>query len=96
MATKFTKTVKNAKRGIAFSKKFKHRLSGALVLFLLLLFSCALFVWWKEKDFTGSFWDSVWSVLFTLIGQGEFATSPHTFWGRIIDFRRGIVRSSLC
>ncbi|MBQ7576814.1 MAG: potassium channel protein [Synergistaceae bacterium] len=86
MATKFTKTVKNAKRGIAFSKKFKYRLSGALILFLALLFSCALFVWWKEKDFTGSFWDSVWSVLFTLIGQGEFATSPHTFWGRIIVF----------
>lgn len=86
MANKFANTVKAANFGRAVSKKFKHRLLGALVLFLLLLFSCALFVWWQEKNFAGSFWDSVWSVLFTLIGQGEFATSPHTFWGRIIVF----------
>mgnify|MGYP002627270033 FL=1 len=30
--------------------------------------------------------DSLWTVLFTLIGQGEFATSPHTMWGRVIVF----------
>ena len=28
----------------------------------------------------------MWSVLFTLIGQGEFAASPNTFAGRIIVF----------
>ena len=90
MSNKFTKTVNNAKRGIALSKKFRHRLSGALALLLLLLFTCALFVWWQERNFAGSYWDSVWSVLFTLIGQGEFATSPHTFWGRIIVFALSI------
>ena len=90
MSNKFTKNVNNAKRGIALSKKFRHRLSGALALLLLLLFTCALFVWWQERNFAGSYWDSVWSVLFTLIGQGEFATSPHTFWGRIIVFALSI------
>lgn len=85
-AKKFIKTVKNAKRGIAFSKKFKHRLLGSFVLFFGLLFGCALLVWWQEKNFTGSYLDSLWSVLFTLIGQGEFASSPKTFGGRIIVF----------
>lgn len=85
-AKKFVKTVKNAKRGIAFSKKFKHRLLGSLILFFGLLFGCALLVWWQEKNFTGSYLDSLWSVLFTLIGQGEFASSPKTFGGRIIVF----------
>ena len=85
-AKNFIKTVKNAKRGIAFSKKFKHRLIGSLALFLGLLLGCALLVWWQEKNFTGSYIDSLWSVLFTLIGQGEFAASPRTFGGRIIVF----------
>lgn len=86
MASRFIKTVKNARRGINFSKRFKHRFIGSLILFLLTLASCTWFVWWQEKNFEGSYWDSLWSVLFTLIGQGEFASSPHTFWGRIIVF----------
>ena len=85
-AKKFIKTVKNAKRGINFSKKFKHRLLGSLVLFLGLLFGSAFLVWWQEKNFTGRYIDALWSVLFTLIGQGEFASSPQTFGGRIIVF----------
>ena len=85
-AKNFVKTVKNAKRGIKFSKKFSHRLLGASLLFFGLLFGCALLVWWQEKNFTGSYFDSLWSVLFTLIGQGEFASSPKTFGGRIIVF----------
>ncbi len=51
-----------------------------------LIGASALFVWWQERNFTGSYFDSLWTVLFTLIGQGEFATSPHTMWGRIIVF----------
>lgn len=86
MSARFAKTVKNARRGINFSKRFKHRLLGSLTLFLLLLFSCTLIVWWQERNFEGSYWDSLWSVLFTLIGQGEFATRPATFVGRIIVF----------
>ena len=86
MATRFTKTVKNAKRGLSFSKKFKHRLLGSLSLFLILLVGCTVVVWWQEKNFQGSWIDSLWSVLFTLIGQGEFASSPRTIVGRLIVF----------
>ena len=86
MSARFAKTVKNARRGINFSKKFKHRLLGSLALFLTLLFLSTLLVWWQERNFEGSYWDSLWSVLFTLIGQGEFATRPATFVGRIIVF----------
>ena len=85
-AKKFVKTVKNARRGIAFSKKFRYRLSGSIGLFVGLLGISALLVWWQERNFTGSYFDALWSVLFTLIGQGEFAASPHTFWGRVIVF----------
>ena len=86
MANRFTKTVKNAKRGLSFSKKFKHRLLGSLILFLVLLAVCTLAVWWQERNFQGSWLDALWSVLFTLIGQGEFASAPRTFVGRIIVF----------
>ncbi|MBQ9896968.1 MAG: potassium channel protein [Synergistaceae bacterium] len=86
MASQFIKTVKNARRGINFSRRFKHRLLGSVCLFFGLLFSCTWLVWWQERNFEGSYWDSLWSVLFTLIGQGEFATHPHTFGGRIIVF----------
>ena len=87
MSSKFTKTVKNARRGINFSRKFKHRLAGSLFLFLFLLFSCALLVWWQEPELAkGSYWSALWSVLFTLIGQGEFAARPATFVGRIVVF----------
>lgn len=86
MSARFVKTVKNAKRGIAFSRKFRHRLLGSISLFLLLLFSSAFVVWWQEQNFEGTYWGAVWSVLFTLIGQGEFATRPTTFVGRFIVF----------
>ena len=44
MANRFTKTVKNAKRGINFSRRFKHRLLGSLSLFILLLAGCTVIV----------------------------------------------------
>lgn len=86
MSVRFTKTVKNARRGIALSRKFKHRFLGAVALLLLLLLLATLLVWWQEDGFRGSFWGAFWSVLFTLIGQGEFASHPNTFVGRIIVF----------
>ena len=85
-ANKFAKTVKNARRGVSLAKKLGNRLGISIISFLGLLGGCAFLVWWQERNFTGSFWDSLWSVLFTLIGQGEFAASPHTFWGRVIVF----------
>lgn len=85
-AKNFVKTVKGVRRGIGISKKFHNKLLAALMLFVGLIGGSALFVWWQERNFTGSYTDSLWTVLFTLIGQGEFATSPHTLWGRVIVF----------
>ena len=86
MANKFVKTVKNAKRGVAFARKHHYRLIYIILLFLGLMMSSALLVWWQEKGFKGSYWEALWSVMFTLIGQGEFASYPHTFGGKIIVF----------
>ena len=85
-AKSFVKTVKNARRGVKFASKFHHKLMLAFMLFFGLIGGSALFVWWQERGFTGSYFDSLWTVLFTLIGQGEFATSPHTMGGRVIVF----------
>ncbi len=86
MAGKFIKNVKSARRGISFSKKIRHRFTGVLFLFLGLILASAFLIWWREKNFTGSFTEALWSVLFTLIGQGEFAASPQTLAGRLIVF----------
>ena len=85
-AKNFVKTVKGVRRGIGISKKFHNNLLTASLVFVGLIAGSALFVWWQERNFTGSYTDSLWTVLFTLIGQGEFATSPHTLWGRVIVF----------
>ncbi|MBQ7155009.1 MAG: potassium channel protein [Synergistaceae bacterium] len=85
-AKSFVKTVKNARRGVNFAKKFHHKLALAVFMFLGLIGGSGLFVWWQERNFTGSYFDSLWTVLFTLIGQGEFANSPHTLGGRIMVF----------
>ena len=85
-AKSFVNNVKTTRIGVSLAKKYHYRLAGVLMLLLGLLCASALFVWWQERNFTGSFFDSLWTVMFTLIGQGEFASSPHTFWGRIIVF----------
>ena len=82
----FVKTVKGVRRGVSVSKKFHNKLLAALILFAGLIGGSAMFVWWQERNFTGSYTDALWTVMFTLIGQGEFATSPHTMWGRVIVF----------
>ena len=82
----FVKTVKGVRRGVGLAKILRYKLVPALLVFLGLIGGSALFVWWQERGFTGSYFDSVWTVLFTLIGQGEFATSPHTMGGRVVVF----------
>ena len=82
----FTKTVKGIRRGVAVGKKLHNKLLLSVLLFMGLICASALFVWWQERNFTGSYTDSLWTVLFTLIGQGEFATSPHTMGGRVVVF----------
>ena len=82
----FINRVKNLRRGKTLAKTFHVKLTLAVALLLAIIGGSALFVWWHERNFTGSYFDALWTVLFTLIGQGEFATSPHTMWGRVIVF----------
>lgn len=95
MSSRFVKLVKSARRGRAFSKRFRHSLLGALFLLFILLFGSAWFVWQQERGFSGSYADALWTVLFTLIGQGEFATAPRTILGRVIVFLLSIVGVAL-
>ncbi|NLL36081.1 MAG: potassium channel family protein [Fretibacterium sp.] len=66
-----------------------------LFLFCAILLISTLLVWHQEYRFQGSFLDSFWSVLFTLIGQGEFATAPRTLMGKFIVFFLSIVGVAL-
>lgn len=95
MSSRFVKLVKNARRGRAFSKKFRMSLLSALLFMFALLFGSAWFVWQQERGFSGSYLDSLWTVLFTLIGQGEFATAPRTLLGRVIVFLLSILGVAL-
>ena len=85
-AESFVKTVKGARRGMSLAQKLHYRLGAVVLVLLGLLCGSAFFVWWLEKDFRGSYFDSLWTIMFTLIGQGEFASYPHTFGGKIIVF----------
>ena len=85
-AKSFIKTVKGAKRGYSLAQSLHYRLGAVLLALVGLLCGSAFFVWWMEKDFRGSYFDSLWTIMFTLIGQGEFASYPHTFSGKIIVF----------
>ena len=91
----FTNTVKGVRRGANLAKMLHTNMAAVLLAAVGLLGISALLVWWQERNFTGSFFDSLWTVLFTLIGQGEFATSPHTMWGRIIVFLLSIIGVAL-
>ena len=82
----FVKTVKNARRGVSLAKKLHYRLAAVLGLLATMLCGSAFFVWWLEKGFKGSYFDALWTIMFTLIGQGEFASYPHTFIGKMIVF----------
>lgn len=95
MSTKFVKIVKNARRGRAFSKKFRLNLLFSLFFLLALLLGSAWLVWKQERGFDGSYIDSLWTVLFTLIGQGEFAAAPRTVLGRVVVFLLSIVGVAL-
>ncbi|MDR1730773.1 MAG: NAD-binding protein [Synergistaceae bacterium] len=95
MGARFMKVVKSARRGRNLAKKFKKRLSAVLVAFGVLLFGSAWLVWYQEMHFQGAYHDAVWTVLFTLIGQGEFATNPKTIPGRVIVFVLSIVGVAL-
>ena len=85
-AKSFTKTVKGVNRGLSLAQKFKLKLSTVILLVIAMILGSAYFMWWFEKDFRGSYLDSLWSMMFTLIGQGEFASYPHTLGGKLTVF----------
>ena len=95
MSARFMKMVKGARRGKAMARKFRRHFVLVVVGFALLLFGSAYLVWQQEHNFQGTYANALWTVLFTLIGQGEFATNPKTVPGRMIVFVLSIVGVAL-
>lgn len=95
MSARFMKLVKSARRGRNAAKKLRRHFMWILLGFGGLLFGSAWLVWYQEQNFQGSYIEALWTVLFTLIGQGEFATNPKTIPGRIIVFVLSIVGVAL-
>ncbi|MDR3231386.1 MAG: NAD-binding protein [Synergistaceae bacterium] len=95
MSARFVKVVKGVRRGRTLAKKFRKHLVAFLLGFGVLLFGSAWLVWYQEMNFQGPYHEAVWTVLFTLIGQGEFATNPKTIMGRMIVFVLSIVGVAL-
>ncbi|MDR1621355.1 MAG: potassium channel family protein [Synergistaceae bacterium] len=89
------KMVKGVRRGKAIARKIGKHFLWVVLGFGALLFGSAYLVWHQEQNFQGSYVNALWSVLFTLIGQGEFATNPRTFSGRLIVFVLSIVGVAL-
>lgn len=92
---KFVKVVKSARRGKALSKRLRRHIVWVFIGFFVLFLGASLLVWQQEHEMQGPFTDSMWTVLFTLVGQGEFATSPRTVVGRITVFFISIVGVAL-
>ena len=95
MSIRFAKVVKSARRGKKLAKKFTRHFIWIVLGFVLLLVGSAYLVWYQEYDFQGSYADALWTVLFTLVGQGEFATNPRTVPGRVTVFVLSIVGVAL-
>jgi voltage-gated potassium channel len=89
------KVVKGVRRGRAIAKKIRTHFLWVVLGFGGLLFGSAYLVWYQEQNFQGPYINAFWSVLFTLIGQGEFATNPRTFSGRLIVFVLSIIGVAL-
>lgn len=83
---KFVKVVKNARRGPRFANKVRKHFILIIFIAIIIIFGSAYIIWKNEMDSHESYSEAVWTVLFTLIGQGEFASNPKTIIGRIIVF----------
>jgi voltage-gated potassium channel len=95
MSARYMKLVKGVRRGKSLSAKVRRHFLWVLFGFGSLMFGSAYLVWQQEHGFEGSYMDAFWTVLFTLVGQGEFATNPKTAVGRIIVFVLSIVGVAL-
>jgi len=92
---KFIKIVKNAKRGSRFAKKVRRQFWLIVITAIFLILSSAYLIWINELDSHSTYTDAIWTVLFTLIGQGEFASNPRTISGRVIVFLISILGVAL-
>ncbi|MDR2174750.1 MAG: potassium channel family protein [Synergistaceae bacterium] len=95
MSARYMKLVKGVRRGKSLSARVRRHFLWIVLGFGALMFGSAYLVWQQEHGFEGSYMDAFWTVLFTLVGQGEFATNPRTAAGRIIVFVLSIVGVAL-
>lgn len=95
MGSKFTKTVKGMKRGKNLSSRLHRYFAWILLLSVVMIFGSAYAYWKIETAGQGSFSEALWTVVFTLIGQGEFARSPSSIVGKVIVFLLSVVGISL-
>jgi voltage-gated potassium channel len=95
MSARYMKLVKGVRRGKSISSKVRKHFLKIVLGFGTLMFGSAYLVWQQEQGFEGSYSDAFWTVLFTLVGQGEFATNPKTAVGRVIVFMLSIVGVAL-
>ncbi len=95
MAQNYAKRVKGLKRGTNMAGKLHKYFFRILLGFLVMIFGSTYLYWKLERGGEGSVFEALWTILFTLIGQGEFANNPSTLVGRIIVFTLSIVGISL-
>ncbi len=95
MAQNYAKKVKAVKRGKSVAGKLHKYFIWILLAFLAMIIGSAYLFWKLERGGEGSFLEALWTILFTLIGQGEFADNPRTLIGRMIVFTLSIIGISL-
>lgn len=83
------------KRGANVAGKLRKYFIWILLALLLMVVGSAWMYWKWECGGQGSLTEALWTILFTLIGQGEFANNPTTLVGRMIIFALSIVGISL-
>ena len=86
MSIRFSKLVKSARRGKNLANKMRLQIFSVVLGFLVLIVGCAYVVWLKEQGTNKSFADALWTVAFTLVGQGELASTPKTILGKMVVF----------
>ncbi|MGI6075003.1 MAG: NAD-binding protein [Pyramidobacter sp.] len=95
MASNYSKKVKRLKRGANLASRLHKYFFWILAGFLALVFGSAYLYWKLERGGEGSVFEALWTILFTLIGQGEFANNPHTVAGRVIVFVLSVIGISV-
>lgn len=95
MALNYAKTVKAMKRGKSVAGKLHKYFALILAAFIALVIGSAYLYWKLERGGEGNLGEAIWTIMFTLIGQGEFAQNPITVAGRVIVFLLSIIGISM-